>query len=172
MLTDTQEGRQLINEVAFRLIKEKAPQELPLYVDTRNKYFADPENFSQPSEVEDEPAGAGEIIAVSTFIKIVFPIVTPILAFLVVKVAEQLYNQVTEIAIKKAMKCVISLFSEAEPEPLFTQAQLQVISVTIQEIAETEAKRLGVELVQARNISDAAIAKLALAKKNEKNFDE
>lgn len=110
MLTDTQEGRQLINEVAFRLIKEKAPQELPLYVDTRNKYFADPEKFSQPSEGEDEPAGAGEIIAVSTFTKIVFPIITPILAFLLGEVAKEFYKHLTEKATEKAIRWVINLF--------------------------------------------------------------
>jgi hypothetical protein len=34
-----------MNEAAYAIIRENAPQELALYVNTRDRYFADPDNF-------------------------------------------------------------------------------------------------------------------------------
>ena len=53
MQTDTQEWRVFMNEAAYSLIREQAPNELPLYVKTRDRYFADPAAFTaQPESAE------------------------------------------------------------------------------------------------------------------------
>lgn len=160
MLTDTQNGKMLINEVAYRIIGENAPQELPLYVSTRNRYFADPKKFTQVVEAEDEELGFGATIAVKTLTKAVFPILTPILSYILDKVAEALAEEGSE----RASEWLRSLFKDTKPKPVFTQAQLEVIASTIQDIANTEAERLGLEASQARTVSDSVIARLALAK--------
>lgn len=67
-LSDTQEGKELLNEVAYKFVSEQAPEELPLYVENRNKYLADPEFFPRSSQGEDEVLAFGEV----TVIKRVF----------------------------------------------------------------------------------------------------
>ena len=160
MLTDTQEGKVLINEVAYRIVGEKAPQELPLYVTSRNEYFADPKRFTEVVEAEDEPLGIGATIAVTMLTKAVFPILNPILSYLLDAVAEALKEEGAE----QASNWIRSLFKDTTPKPVFTQEQLEVIASTIQTIAHTEAERLGIEQSQARTVSDAVIARLALTK--------
>ena len=160
MLTDTQKGKILVNEVAYRIIGENAPQELPLYVSARDQYFADPEKFTQAVEAEDEELGFGATIAVKTLTKAVFPILTPILSYILDQVAEALAEEGSE----RAAEWVRSLFKDTKPKSVFTQTQLEVIASTIQKIAETEADRLGLEISQAQTVSDAVVARLALAK--------
>ena len=162
MLIDTQEGKVLINEVAYNLISREAPEELPLYVTTRNQYFADPEKFVQPVKPEDDELGFGATIVFETFTQLVFPLVTPILSYLLEQVAEAIQEE----GAKQAVNWVRSLFKEQpKASPIFTQEQLQVIAVTIQNIANTEAERLGLDTEQAQTVSDSVIARLALAKK-------
>lgn len=160
MLTDTQEGKVLINEAAYQIIAISAPQELPLYVTTRDKYFANPEKFVETVEAEDEELGFGATVVVQTLTQAVFPILTPVLAFVLEKATEALQKEGGE----RAADWVSSLFKDTKPKPVFTQAQLEVIASTIQQIAETEAVRLGLETSQARTVSDSVIARLALAK--------
>lgn len=160
MLTDSQDGKMLINEVAYQIIGEKAPSELPLYVSIRAQYFADPEEFVQTVEVEDEALGFGATIVVETLTRVVFPILTPILSYILEAVADAFKEEGAE----KAFEWVRSLFKEKTPKPAFTQEQLEVISATIQDLAKNEADRLGLEVLQAQTVSDSVIARLALAK--------
>jgi len=160
LLTTTQEGKILINEVAYRIVGENAPQEISLYVTTRDRYFADPDRFVQTVEVEDEALGFGATIAITTLTRAVFPILTPILSYILDVAAEALKEEGAE----QASNWVRSLFKDTTPKPVFTQARLEVIASTIQEIAHTEAERLGLEASQARTVSDSVIARLALAK--------
>jgi len=97
---------------------------------------------------------------VTTLTKVVFPILTPILSYVLDKVAEALQEEGSE----RASEWVRSLFKDTKPKPVFTQAQLEVIALTIQDIATTEADRLELKPLQARTVSDSVIARLALAK--------
>lgn len=161
MLTETQEGRTLINEVAYRLVSENAPEELPLYVTTRDRYFDDPEGFGQPDEAEDEALGFGAAAAVETFTRVLFPVIAPVLAHVVGEVTKALKDE----GGKKAVDWVRDLFTSPKPQPVFTQAELAEIQEQIQSIADKEARRLGLKKSQVLGISDAIIAKLALAQK-------
>jgi hypothetical protein len=159
-LTDTQAGRMLLNEAAYQLVIENAPEELPIYVETRDRYLANPEGFTRSSKSEDEVLGIGEVIAVEAFTAIVFPVIAPILKYLVEKVAEAFQEELG----KEAVQWVRGLFAQpSSPKPLFTQDKLEVIAATIRDLAATEAERLGLETGQAGTISDALIARLALA---------
>ena len=159
---NSETGRILLNEAAYRLVCENAPEEVAFYVETRNRYLANPEEFTQPSRGEDEVLGMGEVTTVKTFTKIVFPVIAPILKYLVGVVTEAFQEELGE----EAVKWVRGLFCQkAKPEPIFSQDELEVIVATIENLATTEADRLGLEVVQVRTISDALIARLALAKK-------
>lgn len=161
MLINTQANKILINEVAYQIVGKNAPKELPLYVSIRDEYFGDPEKFVQSVESEvDEEGGSGVTVAVTLLTRAVFPILEPILSCILEAAADTF----KEAGQDQASQWVRSLFTEKEPQPVFTQAQLEVITETIKEIAKNEADRLGIEASQSKTISDAVIARLALAK--------
>lgn len=161
-LTSTQRGLMLLNEVAYQLVVETAPEELPLYVETRDRFLADPEGFTRSSQSTDEVLGIGEVAVITTFTAVVLPVVASVLNYVVEQVMEALQDELSE----EAVQWVRGLFSQSvAPKPIFTQEQLDVIATTIREIATTEAERLGVEVNQASIISDRIIVQLVLAKK-------
>lgn len=165
MLTDTQEGRGLINEVAYRIVSENAPNERPLYVGIRDKYFADPEQLFKPSESVKNPLDMGEIIVLGTLTEVILPVVVSILSYVAIEVGKALTGKVSGELSQEAVQWTKSLFSEPIKKPLFTQEQLEVIARTIQDITQSEARVQGIELIKVTPVSDSVIARLALAKK-------
>jgi len=163
MLTNTQEGRQLINEAAYAVIRQEAPQELPMYVTIRDQYFADPERFIESQHPEDEALGFGGVALASSLSQIVFPILTAILVHVVNEAAKTMKDE----GGTKAADWVRSLFTSEtkkdapQAQPLFTPAQLEVIKREIQQIADVEARRIGVSKRNISRVSDAVIARLA-----------
>jgi hypothetical protein len=154
-------NKALLNQAAYRLVSELAPEEIPIYVETRDRYFADPEGFGQSSPGDDEVLGIGEVFAIKTLSKVVFPILTPILNHLLTAVTETVQDELGE----EASTWVKQLFTpEQLPQSIFNQAELEVIAATIRDIAATEADRLRLDPDQASTVSDAVIARLALAK--------
>jgi hypothetical protein len=168
VLTDTREGRELVNEVAFRIMKEYAPEEKPLYVKTRDEYFADPNQFlksRKPTEHVETPLDMGEIIVLGTLAEAVFPVVVSVLSYIAIEVGKALTGKASEELSKEAVQWTKGLFVEPKKKPLFTQEQLEEIAKTIQEIAQSEARIQGIEMVKATTVSDSVIARLTLAKK-------
>jgi len=165
MLIDTQEGRQLVNEVAYRIVNENAPKERPLYVESRDKYFADPEQFLKSSESVRNPLDMGEITVLGTLTQVVFPVVVSILSYVATEVGKALIGKASAELSQEAVQWMKSLFSEPVKKPLFTQEQLEAIARTIQDITQSEARVKGVDLIKATTVSDSIIARLALAKK-------
>jgi len=165
MPSDTKDERLLINQAAYMIIGENAPQELPLYVNTRDRYFANPGDFLKPQESQDETLGFGGGATISTFSQVVFPVLAPILALLVNEAAKAFGKD----AGAKTVSWVGSLFGKKEanekPEalPMFSPKQLAVIEQQINTIAENETRRLGLKKAKVMIVRDAVIAKLALA---------
>lgn len=167
MLTDTQEGRKLLNEAAYAIVCQEAPDELPLYVSLRDRYLADPDGFAGAGMPEDEALGFGGVIAVQTLTEVLFPILAPILLYIVTQAAEALRDE----GGKRAAEWVHGLFrtsidvpeAQAVPEPLFMPAQLHRIRIEIAQIAEQERGRLGAGKYRVARIQDALLARLALA---------
>ena len=164
MLIDTRDGRLLINEAAYAVIRENAPQELRIYASTRDRYFAAPDDFLTPPARRDDPLGFGGGTVVSAFSQVAFPVLTPILALLIDEVAKALGKDVGEMA----ASWVGGLFKEEavqkelKMQPIFTQAQLVTIEAQINAIADHEAQRLGLNRSQVLVVRDAVITKLAL----------
>jgi hypothetical protein len=163
MLINTQEGRQLINEAAYAVMRQEAPQELPMYVTIRDQYFADPERFVESQHPEDEALGFGGVALTSSLSQVVFPVVTAILVHVVNEAAKAMKDE----GGKRAADWVRCLFAseakkdEPQAQPLFTAAQLEVIKREIQQIAEMESRRIGVSKRSISRVSDAVIARLA-----------
>jgi hypothetical protein len=162
MLTDTKDGRHLVNEFAYQLVVESAPQELPLYVTMRDRYFADPAHYLQTPVDGDEALAFGPTEVVETFTYIVFPIVTALLAHIVNQASEKF----KEDGGQSAVEWLRSLAKrQKQPRPIFTQAQLAAISQEMDYLIDQETRRLGVHKSQAYAIKNALIARLTLATK-------
>jgi len=158
-LLDSQEGRQLLNETAYALVREEAPTELPLYVSARDRYLADPDQFLDQPDGGDEALDFGVAIPVDTFTQVVFPILTPILAYVVNETAKVVKVQAGKIAAEK----VGQLLAGSEKEAIFTQDQLSIINAEISRIADEEARRLGLKKSEVLVVRDAIIRRLALS---------
>jgi hypothetical protein len=158
MQTDTQEWRVFMNEAAYSLIREQAPDELPLYVKMRDRYFADPAAFTAPPESVDRPLGMGAVELLHTFSQTVFPLLGPLVAALVASVSVSLQQEATDAVVEKVRK----LFTK--PEPAFTQPQLETIAATIKAVIKIQQPQLGLDPAQAKAVEHALIARLALAK--------
>lgn len=175
-LIETHTGKVLLNEAAYNLIRDNAPQELPLYVEARDRYLANPEQYGHIRKGEDEVLGIGEVAVVKTLTKIIFPVIAPILQYLVKVMAETFQEELGE----EASEWVRSLFSsEKKPQPILEQVDLDMITNKIEEIAIAESLNLGIirkseagtvdkndeNYHKVRLISNAISLRLALAKK-------
>lgn len=159
MQLDNDTWRMLMNEAAYSLIREHAPNELPLYVRTRDSYFADPESFTASISATDDPMGAGVVEVLQNFSHTVFPLLTPILTALVAAVATALKEEGTTRAVAEVRK----LF--AKPEPVLTQAQLEDVAAEIRTAIKRQQRQHQLDPALADAVGDAIIARLALAKK-------
>src|SRR5690348_11746477 len=101
MQTDTQDWRVFMNDAAYSLIREQAPEELPLYVKTRDRYFADPATFNAQPESVDRPLGMGSVELLHTFSQTVFPLIGPLVSALVAAVAASLQQEATDAIVEK-----------------------------------------------------------------------
>jgi hypothetical protein len=158
MQTDTQEWRVFMNEAAYSLIREHAPNELPLYMKTRDRYFADPAGFTAPAANVDRPLGMGAVELVHTFSQTVFPLIGPLVSAIAAAVATSLQQEVTDAIVEKVRK----LFTR--PEPAFTQPQLETIATTIRAVIKAQQPQLSLDPAQAKAVEHMLIARLALAK--------
>lgn len=168
MLTDTREGKELVNEVAFRIMKEYAPEERPSYERTRDKYFTAPNQFlksRQPKNNVQNPLDMGGSVVIITLTEAIFPIVVSILSYIALEVGKALTDKASEELSKEAIEWTKSIFTKSEKKPLFTQEQLEEIDKAIREIAQSRAAAEGIEMVKVTQIRDYLIARLALAKK-------
>ena len=158
MQTDTQEWRMFINEAAYSLIREQAPDELPLYVKTRDRYFADPVSFTAPAATVDRPLGMGSVELLYNFSQTVFPLLGPLVSALVAALAASLQQEASAAIVERVRK----LFTK--PEPIFTQPQLETIAATISTVIKAQQEQLNLDPAQTQAIKNALIARLALAK--------
>jgi len=159
MQSNTPEWRALMNEAAYSLIRKQAPDELPLYIKTRDRYFADPAGFTAQASTIDRPLGMGAVEALQTFSVTVFPLLAPMLTAIATAVAAAFQQEATDHIVAEVRK----LF--AKPEPIFTQAQLDTIAAEISAVVRARQKQLALDPAQAQAVRDAIIARLALAKK-------
>lgn len=159
MQINPQDWRVLMNEAAYSLIREQAPEELPLYVKTRDRYFADPAGFTAQVSTIDRPLGLGAVETLQNFSQTIFPLLAPILSSLAAAVAVALQKEAADQIVAEVRK----LF--AKPEPIFTQAQLETLAAEINAVVKVQQEQFNLDPAQAQAVRDAIIARLALAKK-------
>lgn len=159
MQLDTETWRILMNEAAYSLIREHAPNELPLYVRTRDSYFSDPESFTAAVSAADDPMGAGAVEMLQSFSQTIFPLLGPALTAILAAVGTTLQAESTARAVAEVRK----LF--AKPEPILTQAQLEDVAAEIRAAIKRQQRQLQLDAALAEAVGDAIIARLALAKK-------
>lgn len=153
----THDGRDLINQVAWDLVKAHAPQEAPLYTRKRDAFYANPEKPPTVSAAEDEAMGAGSLETILTYSQYVFPFILPILTLIVHKAAEATATEVS----KQTVQRVFRLFDRKQtPEKLFTPRQLADLEVDIARIADEELARLGWKPEDAIAARDQIIRRL------------
>jgi hypothetical protein len=102
---------------------------------------------------DDEVLGFGSHAEVETFTYSVFPILTPILAYLQGEAAQVLGDE------EEALKWVKTLRS-GQPEVIFPTSQREAIRGGVQAIAQTEAQRLDLDPEHALTISKFIVSKL------------
>lgn len=160
MLVETENGRHLINETAYNILIETGPIDEEQFVELRDKYFKAPEAFVIPRPNKDEALAFGNLDIIDLLLYLIFPVITPILEQLVVKIKDTLVDEASQSAIE----WLRNIFNNEKPaKPLLTQNEIKVIEQFIDQIIENETRRLGVEKRQARIIKHAILSRLSLA---------
>ena len=167
MLIDTNEGRSLLNEATYAILRQEAPEELSAYVLLRDRYLADPNAFSMGHQVLDEALGFGGILVTQTLTQALLPLLAAMLLHIVTQAALALQDE----SGRRAAAWVRSWFREpgtravaqTVPQPQFTPAQLAAIRLELAQIAENEGGRLGIGPHKIARVRDALLARLAIA---------
>jgi hypothetical protein len=151
MWSGTPEGQELIQEVSKGIVAEVDPEELALFDELMESYFANP----QPSSTErDDPLGFGLGQLVS--------LVTPAAGAAVSAVLTYILNEVIKTAQEEGAKAVTKRIRDwlnAKPvAKALTGAQLQ----RIQEITIQQAELFGMNPTKARLMARALVGSLAL----------
>jgi len=167
MLIDTREGRALLNEAAYAILRREAPEELSAYVLLRDRYLADPDDFTRGRQARDEALGFGGMLATQTLTQALLPLLAAMLLHVVTQATLALQDETG----KRAAAWVHSWFrrpagqapSQAVPQPQFTPAQLTAIRLELTRIAEQEGRRLGIAKTKVTLVQHALLARLAEA---------
>lgn len=159
-LTDTTEGKALLNEVAYRLISEQAPDELPLYVAARDSFFADPVAFSRPPRGADHPMAAVGPDWAQTVTVVALPVLAAVLPIILARAGAALQAQ-SERLLDWAKELLAS--KAPSSPPVLDQVALdevdRVIGEVITDILPPSARSKG------EAVRNAVMRKLALARR-------
>jgi hypothetical protein len=147
MLTETQEGRQYIENVSKSIVTQISPEEMEFFDELVAEYYEDP----TPPRSKDAELGFG--------IGGVIVAITPAAIAMVTAVISYLLTEVTDIVKDKTTENLKDIFSkDKDPEP-YTKEQLK----QIRKIARREAKRFGMDTATANDMSDAMVGLLHLS---------
>ena len=151
MWSDTPEGQELIQEVSKGIVAQVDPEELALFDELMESYFANP----HPSSTEkDDPLGFG----LGEFVSLV----TPAAGAAVSAVLTYILNEVIETAQEEAARAITERIRDwlnAEPAAkALTAEQLK----RIQEITIQQAELFDMDTTKARLMASALVGSLAL----------
>jgi hypothetical protein len=158
---DGQNMRVLTDELAHLVLKEVAPEELDLYVETAEEYYADPQALLNPKR-RDEALGFGLELAM----------ITPVVISVAGIVLQWLASNVVDAAIKEASPSVTSylsrLFRRGEDDksqkPAASRVTLTVDQAKqVRVVAYQQAIAIGLEPERARLIADSTAGALVTA---------
>jgi hypothetical protein len=152
------EMRVLTDELAQSVLTAVAPEELPLYPETAEEYYADPQALLNPKH-RDEALGFGLDLAM----------ITPVVIAVAGTVLQWLANNVVDAAIKEASPSVMAylrgLFRRGKNEkpatPKVTLSAEQAKQVRA--VAYRQALAIGLEPARAGLIADSTAGALVTA---------
>ena len=146
---------QLVTEIAYDLLAQIAPGEMPLFQETSEAYFKNPDRMLKSLKGKDEPLGFG-LVEIGSAI-----LMSPIVLAIVDEATRTLAKEVTESGFVKQL--VKKLFHRSQerrnPPPRFTQEQME----QVRKQAFDSARQFNLPESQAALLADALIGRLALA---------
>jgi hypothetical protein len=154
MWTETNEGRQTIEQVSRHLVTEVAPEELGLFDALMADYFADPTPPDPADADSDGPLefGLGEALVAVT--PAAAAVATAVLTYILTEVIKT-----TQVESAKAITNKIKkLFNLKEKTEALTTDQLK----QVQKMAIKQAKLFGLAGDQAKQLASSLVGSLAL----------
>ena len=154
------ENNQLIAVVARDIVAQAAPQELPLFRMTSEKYFKNPDKALKNKAGKDEILGFGTAEMVSFLSPIVLTVVTEVVTFLTLEVKQAIADKSASLITDQVKKLFKKFHPEAEkeksdPSPL-TREQI----VRVHKLARERFLQLKLSETQANRLADALAASL------------
>lgn len=156
---DGQTMRVLTDELAQSILTEVAPEELALYAETAEEFYADPQALLNPKR-RDEALGFGLELAM----------ITPVVISVAGTVLQWLANNVIDAAIKEASPSVMSylrgLFRRGEKDKKPTAPKTTLTAdqaKQVRAVAYQQALAIGLEPARAGLIADSTAGALITA---------
>jgi hypothetical protein len=151
MWSDTPEGQELIQEVSKRIVAEVDPEELALFDELMESYFANPHPLTTE---RDDPLGFG----LGEFVSLV----TPAAGAAVSAVLTYILNEVIETIQEEGARAVTERIKDwLNSEPV-TKALTAEQLKRIQEITIQQAELFDMDTTKARLMASALVGSLAL----------
>jgi DNA replicative helicase MCM subunit Mcm2 (Cdc46/Mcm family) len=152
---------QLVTDLARDLVKEIAPEELPLFRANSEAYFRNPEKAFKSQKTKEEMLGFG-ITETATFLTpIALAILTDVLKFLGEEIKKSFQDQSTELINESAKKMFKKLHSEdkKDNQPVaLTADQLE----EVRKLALKKARLLKLSDARAKLLADSIVGSLAV----------
>jgi hypothetical protein len=162
----TVNDRALVSEVARQVVRQTAPEELPLFSATAAAYFERADRASRPLDDRDDMLGFGEAVDLT----MVTPVALAVASAVVQLVATEIAKATAKRAAEAATDSVAAFFqglrtsSKTEPgtasaaTPTLTAAQL----AEVRQVAFDKACQLKLPIAQADVLADGVVGTLAV----------
>jgi hypothetical protein len=157
MLTDTPEGRALIEDISRAVISEVAPEELDLFDQLSEEYYADPTPPDLTQNASDDALGfgLGDLLIASTPAS--NAMITVVLTF-AIQILMQAAGDEGSDFVRDRVRALFGRKGQAEPPPHFNRDELRHMRAA----AESEAQRFGLSAEEAGHMADALFRRMAL----------
>jgi hypothetical protein len=152
---------QLVVEVARGVVREVAPQEMPLFRANSDLYFKDPSKALSGATSGDQLLGFGTGVEVTLLTPVVLSVVSLVIKALTAELAKSVAHEGAVAIDERVKRLFIRFRTDAradEPQPL-TPSQLQ----RIRTMAYDEACRLHLSQDEARLLADSTVGGLVVA---------
>lgn len=149
----------LIVEVARGVVRQVAPQEMPLFRANSDRYLKDPQQALRGAHGADNLLGFGAGVDVTLLTPIVLTVVSEVMKVLVTEVAKSAGHEAAPI-IQEQVRRLFSRFRSAEPQPTDLPPLTHLQLAHIRTIAYDTACRLQISPDQASLLADSTVGNL------------
>jgi hypothetical protein len=157
---DSAANAMLVTDIAYDVLVELAPQELPIFPAASRAYFANPAAALKQSRSKDSALGFG-VDSFVFFTPVVLPVLSEVVEFLT-QVAEKAAEGGLAKEIPEIIKAMFRKFHSSEPDApsILTREQIALVHAKI--LAAAKRQRMPPD--QARSLADAVTARLVMSK--------